>query len=391
MALRASTTSTVTLDEHGSSPLVRKRINSGPCPINQHPSKATIIQELQLSPDSNEKLCKHSTDIQDINSQSTDICSADEDDTAPLYLYTYDELPEWLQYNKYITTGYRVQLSMKRCFKSFFHIHNETGNCWTHFIAFIVFMGITFYTLFEYLDVQPESGASYSVSELFAKLSTFGMDHLIFFVFLLAAQVCFLCSTGYHLFMCHSQKTMVKVARLDYCGISALITGSFFPAIYYGYYCFPFWQVSYLLAISVLGLIGMLGPMFDFYHRDSFSTFRLVLFAGTTLSGLVPAIHNTYLPILEFPLPGILSLDEIHSRVFLMYILYGIGFVLYVTKFPECFFPGKFDTWCSSHQLWHVFVFAATVAHYMNCLNIYNRWMVQKDQCDTMYNLYYNM
>ena len=40
-------------------------------------------------------------------------------------------------------------------------------------------------------------------------------------------------------------------------------------------------------------------------------------------------------------------------------ILYAIGAILYAVKFPEKVFPGKFDIWGNSHQLFHAFVLAA--------------------------------
>lgn len=39
-----------------------------------------------------------------------------------------------------------------------------------------------------------------------------------------------------------------------------------------------------------------------------------------------------------------------------MYLMYGIGFAFYLSKFPESRWPGKFDIWFHSHQWWHVFV-----------------------------------
>ncbi len=270
---------------------------------------------------------------------------------------------------------------------------------------------------------------------------------LLFLIFLLAAQLCFLSSTSYHLFHCHSgiqynyslsmdicthiiliyplslwslfsssdfflltisiyiERVLGKVARLDYSGkihhfsllltftlilinyilllsslylfipsilgISCLISGSFFPAIFYGFYCSPFWQTTYLLWISFCGLIGIVFPNFDFYHKDSFTNFRIAMFAGTAASGFIPSFHLKYIPRLELDgsmllasniinsninnegvnnilnnlVENVLSMDDIYMRIYLMYFLYGLGLVLYVTKFPECWFPGRFDNW----------------------------------------------
>jgi adiponectin receptor len=44
--------------------------------------------------------------------------------------------------------------------------------------------------------------------------------------------------------------------------------------------------------------------------------------------------------------------------------LYLIGASLYAARIPERIFPGKFDIWFQSHQIFHVFVVAAAYVHY---------------------------
>ena len=43
----------------------------------------------------------------------------------------------------------------------------------------------------------------------------------------------------------------------------------------------------------------------------------------------------------------------------LMGLLYGIGVSFFITRFPECVWPGKFDLLFHSHQIFHIFVVAA--------------------------------
>jgi hypothetical protein len=50
-------------------------------------------------------------------------------------LHTYDSLPDYLQDNEFIITGYRANLPVKATLKSFWEWHNETGNIWTHFLG----------------------------------------------------------------------------------------------------------------------------------------------------------------------------------------------------------------------------------------------------------------
>jgi hypothetical protein len=56
-------------------------------------------------------------------------------------------------------------------------------------------------------------------------------------VFLMSAVTCLTTSASYHLFNCHSLTVSNFLLLLDYAGISVLICGSFFPPIFYGFYC----------------------------------------------------------------------------------------------------------------------------------------------------------
>ena len=47
-------------------------------------------------------------------------------------LHRFNCMPEHLQLNKYIHTGYRVDLSTWECLKSLFYLHNESFNVYSH-------------------------------------------------------------------------------------------------------------------------------------------------------------------------------------------------------------------------------------------------------------------
>ena len=56
-------------------------------------------------------------------------------------------------------------------------------------------------------------------------------------------------------------------------------------------------------------------------------------------------------------------------------ICYILGAAIYVNRIPERFFPGKFDFWGSSHNIWHLFVVVGKVLHYLGSLECYNTRM----------------
>ena len=53
-------------------------------------------------------------------------------------------------------------------------------------------------------------------------------------------------------------------------------------------------------------------------------------------------------------------------------ISYIIGALLYIVRFPEKYFQGKFDYFGSSHQLFHIFVLFGATFHYFGSLDAYN-------------------
>ena len=55
-------------------------------------------------------------------------------------------------------------------------------------------------------------------------------------------------------------------------------------------------------------------------------------------------------------------------------ILYILGAVIYMLRLPERFFPGFFDIFGSSHQIFHIFiVIAALMMYYAALQSFYNR------------------
>jgi len=284
--------------------------------------------------------------------------SSDKNYVEEFKLHCWDELPEFLKHNPFITNGYRGTLSWKSCIKSMFRLHTETGNIWTHLLGVVLFFYLMVNSLSGDLWDQPFWGRLY------------------FLVFLAAAQYALGTSTLYHLFMCHSEKTLSKFLRLDYSGISALIVGSYFLPIFYGYYCFPFWQKLYLGCMTVVGVTLVVAATFDFFHSERFSTMRTTLYLAVAGFGVIPAIQIRFLQSYYIILSGDMAENfmAIQYRIYLMYFCYGCGVFSYVYVFPERFFPGKFNIWFHSHQLWHIFVLLGVFIHYGTMVMVFQNW-----------------
>ena len=50
-------------------------------------------------------------------------------------------------------------------------------------------------------------------------------------------QFCMLCSAGFHMFGCHSEKASKRWLAVDLAGILMGVIGCYLPAVHYAYYC----------------------------------------------------------------------------------------------------------------------------------------------------------
>lgn len=77
------------------------------------------------------------------------------------------------------------------------------------------------------------------------------------------------------------------------------------------------------------------------------------------LSSIVPTIHLLITDGFEH----MINYDSLHW-ISLMGFLYLVGAAIYAFRFPERCCPGKWDLFCHSHQLFHIFVIIAALVHF---------------------------
>ncbi|KAL7807166.1 mPR-typeG-protein-coupled receptor [Trichoderma aethiopicum] len=268
-------------------------------------------------------------------------------------LLAFEELPEWHQDNEFILHGYRpISGSAKVSFHSWSYIHNESVNIFSHLIPAVAFLLGEWYIL-EYLTSR------YS--------NVTGTDFFIFTFFLLTAVVCLGLSATYHTLTNHSSEVEQLFLRFDLVGIVILTLGDFVSGIYMVFWCEPLQRKIYWSMIGVLGSLTifiMLNPRF---HGPKYRTFRTLAFVGTGLSGFAPLIHGI----------SIFGFSQMMKQSGMPYYLIEGGFLLlgalvYATKFPECRWPGKFDIYGASHQLFHILVVLATVTQLIGILDAFD-------------------
>mmetsp|Transcript_2156 Transcript_2156/g.5642 ORF Transcript_2156/g.5642 Transcript_2156/m.5642 type:complete len:203 (+) Transcript_2156:415-1023(+) len=186
------------------------------------------------------------------------------------------------------------------------------------------------------------------------------------------------------------------LATIFDAGISILIAGSFAPIIYYGFLCEPALRWTYLVAVGALsavsfsvgmysglwpspfwrlarvtaftatggfGVVSRTSSMFAQSHSsclcflDSSRAFSRLWAAKWLLSAVTHQYDATSIP--QVPLGHLLARQQaghpawgsLFAYLSAMLGLYGLGVVLYTSRFPERFYPGRFDLWFSSHQV----------------------------------------
>lgn len=124
-------------------------------------------------------------------------------------------------------------------------------------------------------------------------------------------------------------------------------------------------RLIYLSIVCVLGISAIIVAQWDRFATPKHRQTRAGVFLGLGLSGVVPTMHFT---IAE----GFVKATTVGQMgwFFLMAVMYITGAGLYAARIPERFFPGKFDIWFQSHQIFHVLVVAAAFVHFYGVSNL---------------------
>jgi len=102
------------------------------------------------------------------------------------------------------------------------------------------------------------------------------------------------------------------------------------------------------------------------------------MYGSLGIFAALPGVHLAYISISAAGGPND-SLDFVPSIPY--YLTMGCsylgGLVVYATKVPERYCPGKFDIWGHSHQIWHICVLGGIVLTYFGAFdNYYTRMKI---------------
>ncbi|KAI9099442.1 hemolysin-III related-domain-containing protein [Phlyctochytrium arcticum] len=277
------------------------------------------------------------------------------------YTVPIKDMPDWYVDNVYLLKGYRrITNSYLGCVKSLSYIHNETGNVVTHLIGAIIFV-ILAQVFYSWMTVETNTWA----------------DITIMGMYFLGAVTCLGLSTTFHLCCCHSRKVAAVWLRGDYVGIVTLIMGSFVPSIYYGFFCSPKWQVVYLTIIVVFGITTICITVSPKFFAPQYRMLRTTLFVSMGFTGIIPLLHALVKYGTHMTRHALSSGWLISSG-----ITYFLGTLIYAARIPERWWPGKFDLFFHSHQIFHCFVLAGAIIHYYGVVQAYKWWHTHNYQCN---------
>ena len=173
----------------------------------------------------------------------------------------WSDLPHWQQDNHYIHSGYRpASYSFQKSFASLGYLHNESVNIYSHLIAAVSF---SISAIFLYTVIKPRYESATAT------------DILAFGCFFLGAALCLSLSATYHTVSNHSPVVGRWGNKLDYVGIVCMITGSFIPSIFYGFYCHSHLQEIYWTMVRHLILL--------MYRSDERANVGLDLLTGSRM------------------------------------------------------------------------------------------------------------
>lgn len=257
-------------------------------------------------------------------------------------LIRYEDLPVPWRVNPHILRGYRFRESTAGCIRSAFGVSNELVNIWSHALGFVLILAVAFYFYPTSLNFRLSSTA----------------DVLIAAMFFFAACQCLVCSTIWHTMNAITDVNLISTfACVDYTGISLLIAASIMTTEYTAFYCEPVSRWTYMILTAVLGVGGVILPWNPTFNGPEMAWARVAFFIGLGATGFFPIVQ--------------LSLSRGGDFVWAFYTpiaksmaVYVAGAFIYASKVPERWFPGMFDYFGGSHNLWHIAVLGGILFHY---------------------------
>jgi adiponectin receptor len=189
-------------------------------------------------------------------------------------------------------------------------------------------------------------------------------------IYIASVICCFLFSTLFHLYCAvGGEDVHLYWRKLDYAGISVLISGSYIPIMYYmtelGSYRVGYIASAFIIAGGVISF-----TLTDNAYKEEYRTFRACLYVAFGLFGLVPGLHTIWIVSGGHPAQSFVL--YVFLRTAFMGFLYIFGAFLYVRRIPERWWVGHVDIFFQSHQFFHILVILAALVHFGTSLDMWH-------------------
>jgi len=148
------------------------------------------------------------------------------------------------------------------------------------------------------------------------------------------------------------KKSVPFLEKIDYAGISILITASALPITIYGFYCQPWVATIYATLSSIFGIGTFVLSMSNGFHSDKLRPYKGVLYFLMGVFAAVPALHLWFNELLFAG--NTLPVHNSSQFYWGTGAAYGTGLFLYVKRIPEKYVPGKVNNCGHSHNFWHI-------------------------------------
>lgn len=240
----------------------------------------------------------------------------------------------------YIYRGYRTRTDFLGSIRSLFYLHNESFNCWSHILGLLI---VLLYVLEEY--ISPSSNPIMCIY-------LFGC---IWFIF---------GSSFGHTFCCYDRFTRHISFTIDYIGLTIFTC------------CSGIAYVSFSFPLELQTKPGLFGFSFLETYLIILSLCSMIsIYQAVWTRTLPPSVMRSVIRVSAFASPGLLMSAPISYKIFQCF--YGSSVypphycdsstiwpkqfiacitscLFYISRFPECIYPGKFDYFGHSHNVFHI-------------------------------------
>lgn len=233
-----------------------------------------------------------------------------------------------------ILSGYRGRLSWMECVYSVFQWHNQTVNIWSSLILCALNVWCMHRNMYDLEVLDTTTDWYVGVYVVQGTLRT----------------LCWVNSLLYHTLVCSGDKCLDPslLLKFDYVGCYLTLVGIGTNLLYIELHGFPVYRDVFIVSGIVVSVVTWYASTFRWYQSEEYRCARM----GLHVLGTVPYLVGL----------GVAVWLHHDSRIpdYYWELVCGLGWELiaggfYVSRFPECVFPRRFDCWLNSHSLWHWF------------------------------------